>query len=131
MAESRTLLEHLALTCTNQRENVANDVLCHILSSSESARLALQEMLRDGGAEVGSVVQGRLLIHDLAGWQVRTVPVLRAAWPRPTHTCSRGLQLVQATAGKMGSKPTRSGQTIHEASEWTESRKRTVVSASP
>ncbi len=57
MADSRTLLEHLALTCTNQRENVANDALCHILSSSESARLALQEMLRDGGAEVGSLAR--------------------------------------------------------------------------
>ena len=55
MAEERTLLEHLTLTCTSQRENVANDALCHILSSSKEARDALEELLGEGGAEVGSI----------------------------------------------------------------------------
>ncbi len=55
MAEERTLLEHLTVTCTTQRENVANEALCHILSSSEAARLALEE--RDGGANVGSIAR--------------------------------------------------------------------------
>ena len=57
MAEERTLLEHLTVTCTTQRENVANEALCHILSSSEAARLALEELLRDGGANVGSIAR--------------------------------------------------------------------------
>ena len=57
MAEGRTLLEHLALTCTTQRENVANDTLCHILSSSEAARHALEDLLRDGGADVGAIAR--------------------------------------------------------------------------
>ena len=65
MAESPTLLEHLAMTCTTQRENVANEALCHILSSSKAARHALQEMLRDGGAEVGSIA--RVWSQDAAG----------------------------------------------------------------
>lgn len=57
MAENRTLLEHLAVTCTTQRENVANEALCHILSSSRAARQALEAMLRDGGTEVGSIAR--------------------------------------------------------------------------
>ena len=43
------------MTCTTQRENVANDALGHILSSSKEARQALEELLLEGGAEVGSI----------------------------------------------------------------------------
>ena len=55
MAEERTLLEHLTMTCTTQRENVANEALCHILSSSPAARHALEDLLREGGANIGSI----------------------------------------------------------------------------
>ena len=57
MTESRTLLEHLARTCTNQQENVANDSLCYILSSSKAARRALEDVLRAGRADVGTIAR--------------------------------------------------------------------------
>ena len=50
-----SLLAHLAPALSNQTELVATKALAYILARSESARLALAELLRAGGAGVGAI----------------------------------------------------------------------------
>ncbi len=53
MAYNRTLLAHIVPKFSDRIEDVAVEALGYILSESESARHALQNVLRAGGAEVG------------------------------------------------------------------------------
>ena len=50
-----SLLAHLAPALSNQTELVATKSLAYILGRSEAARFALAELLRTGGAEVGTI----------------------------------------------------------------------------
>ena len=50
-----SLMAHVAYRLANQRELVATSALAHILNSSDAAKAALQEMLRTGGADVGTI----------------------------------------------------------------------------
>ena len=52
MADNQTLLAHLALKFSDRTEDIAVEALGYILSESESARHALQNVLRTGGVEV-------------------------------------------------------------------------------
>ena len=63
MAEDRTLLAHLALKFAKSPEDIATEALRHILESSKTARRAFQEMLREGGADVGPIAR----VHTQAG----------------------------------------------------------------
>ncbi len=55
MTTGNTLLAHLSKKFTHQTENVAVEALGHILSSSKAARSGLDDVLRNGGVEVGSI----------------------------------------------------------------------------
>ena len=56
MASSRiSLLARVAYRFSNQRELVATSSLAHILDSSEAAKAALQNMLKNGGANIGAI----------------------------------------------------------------------------
>ncbi len=57
MAEDRTLLAHLVLKLATHPENVAVEALGHILSSSAPTRMALEDLLRAGGADTGPIVR--------------------------------------------------------------------------
>ena len=57
MAEDRTLLSHLVLKLATHPENVAVEALGHILSSSAPTRMALEDLLRAGGADTGPIVR--------------------------------------------------------------------------
>ena len=63
MAEDRTLLAHLTLKFATSPEDIATEALRHILESSATARRAFQELLREGGAEVGLIPR----VHTQAG----------------------------------------------------------------
>lgn len=54
MPAKQTLLADIS-RWLGQPENIAVEALWHILSSSEAARRAIEELLRIGGAEVGSI----------------------------------------------------------------------------
>lgn len=54
-AAQTSLLAHLANRFTNQTETLATEALGYILSQSAPARVALQEMLGSGGADVGPI----------------------------------------------------------------------------
>ena len=51
-----TLMKHIAKFIT-QREDAAVEALGYILSRSETARLGLADLLRDGGADVGLITK--------------------------------------------------------------------------
>ena len=55
MSYETTLFAHIAPRLTDRIEDVAVEALGHILSNSEAARSALEETVRLGGAEVGSI----------------------------------------------------------------------------
>ena len=55
MAEDRTLLAHIVLKLATHPENIAVEALGHILSSSAPTRIALGNLLRAGGAEIGPI----------------------------------------------------------------------------
>ena len=55
MVTGNTLLAHLASRFTGQTENIAVEALGHILSSSESARRGLHDILQAGGVKVGNI----------------------------------------------------------------------------
>ena len=55
MATGSTLLAHLSPRFTHQTENIAVEALGHILSSSGAARSGLDDVLRNGGVEVGGI----------------------------------------------------------------------------
>ena len=57
MSYGTTLFAHIAPRLTNRIEDVAVEALGHILSQSEAAREALEETLRLGGAQVGSIAR--------------------------------------------------------------------------
>ena len=55
MSYETTLFAHIAPRLTDRIEDVAVEALGHILSNSEAARSALEEAVRLGGANVGSI----------------------------------------------------------------------------
>ena len=55
MPANRTLLADISRWFGYHPENIAVEALWHILSSSDAARRAIEELLRIGGAEVGSI----------------------------------------------------------------------------
>ncbi len=55
MTNSGSLLSHLAWKLTNQTETLATEALGYILSQSDAARRALQELVSAGGANVGAI----------------------------------------------------------------------------
>ena len=55
MVTGNTLLAHLSSRFTGQTENIAVEALGHILSSSESARRGLEDILQAGGVRVGNI----------------------------------------------------------------------------
>ncbi len=57
MSYETTLFAHIAPRLTNRIEDVAVEALGHILSQSEAAREALEETLRLGGAQVGTIAK--------------------------------------------------------------------------
>lgn len=76
-ADSRTLLAHIALEFGTHPENIAVEALGYILSSSEPAVRALEEVLRTGGVDVGQLSEVRTQASgedgarpDLAGYDV-------------------------------------------------------------
>ena len=75
MAEDRTLLAHVVLKLATHPENVAVEALGHILSSSPPTRIALENLLRAGGADIGPIVRVETQVSgeegerpDLAGF---------------------------------------------------------------
>ncbi len=66
MTTSTTLLTRIA-NFTGRREDVAVEALGHILSYSEAARHELEEMLRAGGAEIGSIYEVHTQVRDEDG----------------------------------------------------------------
>lgn len=56
-AAKTSLLAHLANRFTNLKETLATEALGYILSQSAPARVALQEMLMSGGANVGAIAR--------------------------------------------------------------------------
>ena len=67
MADSQTLLAHLALKLGSHPENIAVDALGYILSESESARRALQNLLQAGDVDVGPISEIRTQDSDEGG----------------------------------------------------------------
>ena len=57
MADQQTLLAHLALKLAPHPENIAVEALGHILSTSPAAIRALEDVLRNGSAEIGEIVR--------------------------------------------------------------------------
>ena len=57
MADDRTLLAHVVLKLATHPENIAVEALGHILSSSTPTRIALGNLLRAGGAEIGPIAR--------------------------------------------------------------------------
>ncbi|MXZ35855.1 MAG: hypothetical protein F4Z21_11680 [Acidobacteria bacterium] len=55
MAEYKTLLAHLAPRLGSSTENIAVEALGHILSTSKAALGAIEDLLKAGGAEVGTI----------------------------------------------------------------------------
>lgn len=55
IATGKTLLAHLSPRFTERAEDIAVEALGYILSRSKSARDALEDVLRNGGAEVGPI----------------------------------------------------------------------------
>lgn len=55
MAEQKTLLAHLAPRLGSSTENIAVEALGHILSSSKAALREIEDVLKTGGAEVGTI----------------------------------------------------------------------------
>ena len=74
MAEDRTLLAHLTLKFATSPENIATEALRHILESSAAALRAFQDMLREGGADVGPIAR----VHTQAGDAEGRLPDLAA-----------------------------------------------------
>ena len=63
MTESDTLLAHLAWMLSSRHEDIAVEALGYILKSRE-ARRVMEEMLRDGGAEVGPIAHVRTQVSE-------------------------------------------------------------------
>ena len=57
MSSETTLFAHIVLNHTGQVEVLAVEALGHILSQSEAARNALEDMVKTGGAEIDSIVR--------------------------------------------------------------------------
>ena len=55
MAEDKTLLAHLAPMLGSSTENIAVEALGHILSTSRAALRAIEDLLKTGGADVGTM----------------------------------------------------------------------------
>ena len=55
--DNNSLLAHLAYKFSGQTETTATEALGYILSRSEAARNALRDMLKTGGADVGSIAR--------------------------------------------------------------------------
>lgn len=55
MAEDKTLLAHLAPMLGSSTENIAVEALGHILSTSKAALRVIEDLLKTGGAEVGTL----------------------------------------------------------------------------
>ena len=51
----RTLLAHIALKLGTHPENIAVEALGHILTTSEAALRAIEDVLKTGGAEIGTI----------------------------------------------------------------------------
>ena len=58
-----TLLAHLAWTLSSRHEDIAVEALGYILKSRETRRI-LEEVLRDGGAEVGPIEEVRTQVSE-------------------------------------------------------------------
>ena len=67
MADNKTLLAHLALKFGTHPENIAVDALGYILSESDAALSALQNVLRTGGAYVDQIPEIRTQDSDEKG----------------------------------------------------------------
>ena len=53
MTTGKTLLAHLSPKFTERAEDIAVEALGYILSRSKAARDALEDVLRNGGTDVG------------------------------------------------------------------------------
>ena len=94
MSYGTTLFAHIAPRLTNRIEDVAVEALGHILSQSEAAREALEETLRLGGAQVGSIARVQTQVTgekgerpDLIGFDdiwVKQVLIEAKFWAPPT-----------------------------------------------
>ena len=67
MADQQTLLAHLALKLASHPENIAVEALGHILSKSPAAVLALEDVLKNGGAEIGGIDRVQTQLSDEKG----------------------------------------------------------------
>ena len=67
MAEDKTLLAHLAPMLGSSTENIAVEALGHVLSTSEAALRAIEDVLKTGGAEVGTISHVRTQDSDEKG----------------------------------------------------------------
>ena len=67
MTEDRTLLAHIALKLGTHPENIAVEALGHILSTSEAAIRAVEDVLKTGGAEVDTISHVRTQASDEKG----------------------------------------------------------------
>ena len=59
MTTDSTLLAHLALKLGTHPENIAVEALGHILSSSKASLRAVEDLLKAGGAEIGTISHAR------------------------------------------------------------------------
>ena len=62
-SEPDTLLAHLAWTLSSRHEDIAVEALGYILKSREARRI-LEDVLRDGGAEVGPIARVRTQVSE-------------------------------------------------------------------
>ena len=67
MADDRTLLAHIALKLGTHPENIAVEALGHTLSTSDAAVRALEDVLRTGGNEIGTISHVRTQASDEEG----------------------------------------------------------------
>ena len=67
MADDRTLLAHIALKLGTHPENIAVEALGHILRTSKTALRAIEDLLKAGGAEIGTISHVRTQATDKEG----------------------------------------------------------------
>ena len=67
MADDRTLLAHIALKLGTHPENIAVEALGHILRTSKAALRAIEDLLKAGGAEIGTISHVRTQATDKEG----------------------------------------------------------------
>ncbi len=59
MASDQTLLAHIAVKLGTHPENIAVEALGHILSTSKTALRSIEDVLKTGGVEVGTISHAR------------------------------------------------------------------------